>query len=148
MHIRLIKLSIAVAAIVIAGCATTINDWSTIDAGPKPDYETSKAQAEEVLKDVMFDPDSAKFRNWTPLFKTLYNYGPGSTPEGLWALCVDVNGKNKFGGYVGYQTWYVKFRDGKPITDKGELGMGKGSYQCREAVKGRQSLIVDSQLLF
>ena len=61
---------------------------ASIDAGPKPDYETSKAQAEEVLKDVMFYPDSAKFRNWTPLFKTFYNYGPGSNPEdfGLCAL--------------------------------------------------------------
>ena len=117
----------------IIACTTTVSNWSTMDAGPKPDYETSKSLAQSAISDTMFDPDAAKFKNWTPLFKVLYNYGPGSTPDPLWSLCVDVNGKNKFGGYTGYKTWYVKFRDGKPLTHSGELGMGKGSYQCDKA---------------
>lgn len=120
----------------IGGCALvmkTPDNWAALDAGLKPDYEEAKALTQTAIADSLFDPDSAKFRNWSPLVKVLYNYASTSTTEAVWALCVEVNGKNRFGGYVGYEWFYVKFHNGKPITNAGELGMGKGNYDCEQA---------------
>lgn len=122
--------------LVIGGCAfvmKTPDNWAALDAGPKPDYEEAQTLAQSAIADSLFDPDSAKFKNWSPLVKVLYNYASTSSTQAVWELCVEVNGKNRFGGYVGYEWFYVKFRNGKPITDAGELGMGKGNYDCEQA---------------
>lgn len=132
-------LSALVAAVLLPGCATTVANWKAMDPGPKPDYETAKSQASELLSGLLKDPESAQFKNWTPFYKMLYNYGPLAAPEPLWGLCVDLNAKNSFGGYVGFKTYYIKFRDGAPVNTP-ELGYGVGSYECRQGEKdpGRQ----------
>lgn len=124
---------------IISGCATLVGsagvNWSEQHPGKIPDYENAKIQAEEAIKNVLKDPNSAQFRNWTPFFKTLYNFGLGAAGkyEPLWAICVQVNAKNSYGGYAGDHWYYVKFRDGLAVRDS--LGVGQGEYDCTHAPK-------------
>jgi hypothetical protein len=131
------KATIAVMALMagIAGCAPMMGsagvNWAAMDPGRAPDYETAKARARDAILGTLKDPDSAQFRNSTPLFKTLYNFGMASigNSEPLWAMCIEVNAKNSYGGYAGYQSWLVKFRNGQPVH--GELGVMHAEYDCQ-----------------
>lgn len=106
----------ALCGCLLAGCAST--NWAEIDAGPKPEYEAAKERAIFFLKEPLFDPESARFRRWTPLFKA---YKPAAGYMNLgpsWALCVEMNAKNRLGGYVGYRQ-YALFFGGDQITRSG-----------------------------
>ncbi len=67
-------------------------------ASSKPASLTSKdiAQIEEKMRYDMFDPNSAMFRNFRG-----YNvvFQDGHTEK---RACFEVNGKNRMGGYVGF----------------------------------------------
>lgn len=102
----------------LSGCATT--NWAEVDAGPKPDLEEAKAQAMYVLKEPLFDPDSALFRRWTPLFKAYPAGSPYVRADPEWALCVEMNAKNRLGGYVGYRQHIVFVAD-EPFAQGGML---------------------------
>jgi hypothetical protein len=110
-------------------------NWAAQDPGPVPELEDAKLQAMDAIRGSLKDPDSAQFRDWTPFFKNLYNYGFAGAGhyEPLWQLCVEVNAKNSFGGYTGYTWMYVKFRDGKAVRDS--LGVGEGLYDCTHGPK-------------
>lgn len=120
------------AYILLSGCATLMGsagvNWSAKNPGALPDYETAKVEAEKAIRDTLKDPDSAQFRNWTPFFKTLYNYGLAGNAEALWAICAQVNAKNSYGGYAGHRWMYVKFRNGTAVRDS--LGIGESEYDC------------------
>jgi len=105
-------------------------NWAAMNPGPVPDRAAAEAQAKDAIRYVLKDPDSAQFRGTTPFFKTLYNFGFGAAGsyEPLWALCVEVNAKNSYGGYTGYQSWLVKFRNGRPVRDA--LGVMHSEYDC------------------
>ena len=105
-------------------------DWSSMNPGAVPDHESAQTQAKEVIRQRLKDPDSAQFRNSTPFFKTLYNYGlaAAGSYEPLWALCIEVNAKNSYGGYSGFEKWMVKFRNGHALSD--ELGAMPAAYDC------------------
>jgi hypothetical protein len=128
------KIVFAILILVLNGCATLAGsagvNWRNQNPGKLPDYSNAKALAELAIKELLKDPDSALFKNWTPFFKTLYNYGLGAAGnyEPLWAICVQVNAKNSFGGYNGYTWYYVKFRNGVAVNDS--LGIGEGEYDC------------------
>jgi hypothetical protein len=117
------------------GCASMAGsagvNWSAMNPGPTPNYEDVKNQAMKAIKRSLKDPNSAQFRDTTPIFKTLYNYGFGAAGsyEPLWTICVEVNAKNSFGGYNGFKYWFVKFRNGQAVQDS--LGVSEGEYDCR-----------------
>ena len=79
-------------------------------------------QVRQYLKDSLLDPDSAKIRISPPrrVFK-IYNpeakiYSP-KTPnqlkaEGYYLVCAEVNAKNTYGGYTGWQTKRYRFTNG------------------------------------
>lgn len=59
------------------------------------------------------DPDSAKFRNERYLGNWLLSDG---------YYCGEINAKNRMGGYIGYQVFYISLRDGKVnIWETGSL---------------------------
>jgi hypothetical protein len=58
----------------------------------------------------MKDPDAAKFQNWRGPKK-----GYGFNKYFGYKVCVDVNGKNSYGGYVGYRTAYAILNDHRII---------------------------------
>lgn len=98
-------------------------NWSTMNPGALPDRSIAMEEAKNAIKRRLKDPDSLQFRDSTPFFKTLYNYGLGAAGsyEPLWAMCFEVNAKNSYGGYTGFQYWLVKFRNGHVVS--GDLGV-------------------------
>lgn len=63
---------------------------------PQPDYYIPRA--EQYVRDSLFDPDAGQFRD--------VSYGTMQTNDGtLHVVCGEVNGKNRYGAYVGYTTF-------------------------------------------
>jgi hypothetical protein len=89
-------------------------------AAPELDEKLLQAAFQGELKDA----DSAKFRAMR--YKM-------DTPEG-WTMCGEVNAKNSYGGYVGFQPFYalVLKIDPGPV-EYSVVGMGKAAGDmCRE----------------
>ena len=71
-------------------------------------------QIRQYLNDTLLDPDSAKIRIGTPhkvfqIYNPLAHTYPPKTPKELktnqyYVVCAEVNAKNTFGGYTGWQT--------------------------------------------
>jgi hypothetical protein len=90
----------------------------TADCGPYPQnyQELTKQYITANLK----DPSSAKYRLKEKPRKTYFEdtlRGKLSTGETIfcWIVHVDVNAKNSFGAYAGFQTWQFYIRDGRII---------------------------------
>lgn len=71
-------------------------------------------KAQELVKERLKDPDSAKFKN-------LY---PSTPPGGGVIICGEVNAKNKYGGYGGFRRFFstgfsVRFKEDDPETFDG-----------------------------
>lgn len=106
-------------------------DWEKMNPGKVPDREVALVEAKDAIRRVLKDPDSAQFRDAGQFFKTLYDFGLSAygNYEPLWAMCIEVNAKNSYGGYTGYQNWLVKFRNGHAVS--GELSVMHAEYDCR-----------------
>lgn len=102
----LLGLSLLLTACVTPYGATP--SGAPVDA--KPDLEQAKAKAEIALRGTLKDPASAQFQNWSPVHMTQYGL---LRREWVWAICVDVNGKNSYGGYTGFTTYQVHFANGE-----------------------------------
>lgn len=86
-------------------------DWATVQPpGDKPAQQEAQAKAETAIRATLTDPDSGKFQNWTPVYKT---FGGPLVNQPVWAICVDVNGKNQYGGYAGFRTMQAAFKNGE-----------------------------------
>jgi hypothetical protein len=100
------KSTVAIAALaVLTACATA--------PPPKPDESAARARAETYIRGQLFDDEAARFKDWTPLFYGTAIVAPERYVTG-WSICVRVNGKNRYGGYVGYQAYRVMFEDNEP----------------------------------
>lgn len=72
---------------------------------PSPDVQVI-ATAQSLVKDRLKDPESAQFRNVRRL------------PDG--DVCGEVNSKNGFGGYVGFQHfWIIRAQSSQPEVHLG-----------------------------
>lgn len=84
------------------------------DYGTYPnDYEQ---QIRQYLNDTLLDPDSAKIRITPPrkVFKIYETDDQPSKPKyyPCYLVCAEVNAKNTFGGYAGWQTQRYRFTNG------------------------------------
>lgn len=87
------------------------------DYGVKPPVNFVK-QEEDYLRADLKDPDSAEFRNDNlPPVTDIIQSGFGSPqPILVWTHILEMNGKNGFGGYVGYQPYKFAWKDGKMVA--------------------------------
>ena len=95
-------------------------------------------QIRQYLNDTLLDPDSAKIRIGTPhkvfqIYNPLKNTYPPKTPRELktneyYVVCAEVNAKNTFGGYAGWQTKIYRFVGGR-IEDEAPLGSFGTSFE-------------------
>jgi hypothetical protein len=131
--------------VVLCGCATTA---STPVFQTRPLSVAEKATLQKSLAQTLKDPDAAQFK-WMPAIVP----GPKALPDALIGYCGLVNGKNSFGGYVGFKRFYaelirgangeyvggtIKHIEGAPITFGGnssvddaiETGATEGSCQA------------------
>ncbi|WP_416413760.1 hypothetical protein [Pantoea sp. App145] len=93
----------------------------TADVGIEP--KKYKPLVENAIKDLLKDPDSAKFSDFTQPRKEVmvqnsqFVYG--------YSTCVFVNAKNSYGGYVGKQLYWVFIRNNEVLrvtNTNGEFG--------------------------
>lgn len=93
-------------SVLIAGCANTgsrsnVSSGSQAESSTPPSTnvrieidESQMAEAEAAVRDALKDPDSANFRDLHGI--SVAEDGP------LMAVCGEVNAKNSYGGYIGY----------------------------------------------
>ena len=88
-----------------------LEDYGTPPSDNYLDFE------KEILKASLVDPDSALFRNNTEPYRcafapTLFS----RTPVLGWCSTIEMNAKNRMGGYMGYHTYRFTWLNGK-ISD-------------------------------
>ena len=112
---------LAAIPLFLAGCAElnplpTREQIAVADCGPKPMkyQETMKAWLEATLK----DPESARYRNFSEPVKDCIRqsvFEGGQLIFG-WSMSVEMNAKNSYGGYNGYETYSFMIRDEKIVA--------------------------------
>lgn len=92
----------------------TADELAAADCGspPPPGW---RAALESALRATLRDPDSGVFRFAEPE-KVGTKAGDGAPFEFLWKVYYEVNARNGFGGYTGFQSGAVYFKDGKWIS--------------------------------
>jgi len=87
--------------------------------------------AEKLIADTLKAPGSAQFRNGQ-CFKGHWGSAPvlGMGVAFGWIQKGEVNGKNAYGGYVGFRPYQVLIKDGVPVrycmSDSDGICMPKG----------------------
>lgn len=61
---------------------------------------------EKIIKQSLKDPGSAKFRN---IQKPIKMWGSSTGLVHYWLICGEVNAKNGFGGYAGFEAMGVRY---------------------------------------
>lgn len=117
------RLILTMSLAVLSGCAHYALTPEVTRALPaQPDNAAVERLSLIAARGVMKDPDSVQIRGLTQA-KPSYRVGPfGSVEASGWGWFGQVNGKNSFGGYVGFQRFSF-FYDGQQIwmfeDDKG-----------------------------
>lgn len=114
----------AVAA-TLAGCADPNTlAVTTVAASTSPGDE---ALIKTFLGEQTRDPEAARVRNLTT-----YRLNNGDR-----VICGEFNGKNAYGGYVGYSAFYVRLRDQVVRASQwGEYESVAAGQICAEAASG------------
>lgn len=115
----------------LAACAAGPTQQQLDNADYGQDMAPSEciAIAERLVADKLKDPSSAQFRNSSTCFKGHWGANPflGMKTEFGWMQMGEVNGKNSFGGYVGFRPYRVLIKNGRAIryctSDKDGLCM-------------------------
>lgn len=119
------KLILMALTIFIFGCAAappTSEQIATADYGSYPtNYENAiKSAFEKILK----DPYSAHYSNWRGPSKAWRIPAMSRFTYFGYRICVDVNAKNSFGGYVGNRMYYFLLKNGQIIDFDGGYEFG------------------------
>lgn len=111
------KIFIVLFALSLAACSTlpppTSTELANANFGAYP--KNYKSLVEARIKETLFDEDSAKFRypSGGPQ-KTYEDFDTGRSYG--YGICLEVNAKNRMGGYVGYERAYAHIKNGKVIS--------------------------------
>jgi len=78
------------------------------------DYGKYPENYQEIIKNYMYkvaiDPNSLMYRDWE-IFKDWAWDSANKKYVFGYSVCVYINGKNRFGGYTGWQLYYFFIRD-------------------------------------
>ena len=113
-----IPIFIAFSAAVLASCASvpTAEQLASANYGREISPQECVSIAEQVIANALKDPSSAQFRHENCI-KGYWSSVPilGMPIEYGWFQQGEVNGKNSFGGYVGFAPYQVLIRDGRVV---------------------------------
>lgn len=108
---------VVVLSMVLAGCASapTQQQIATADYGTPMTESQCLATAENHIAGLLKDPSSAQFRGETPCTKGWSGKAPllGMAAVSGYVQTGQVNGKNSFGGYVGFRNYEVVMKNGR-----------------------------------
>jgi hypothetical protein len=103
----------------LAACASgpTQEQIDSADYGKEMAPAECVAIAERLIADKLKDPSSAQFRSSSSCFKGHWGAAPifGMKAEFGWVQTGEVNGKNAYGGYVGFRPYRVLMKNGRAI---------------------------------
>ncbi len=126
------QLSILLIAGILCGCAVSPSmthpvepnkdDLSKFKYGETPiEY---KKIVEDYVKAGLIDPESAQFTRFSnPKKDWLSDNEIGGNVYIGWLVCVEVNAKNKFGGYAGRKTYTLILKDNKVLFSQNDYGV-------------------------
>lgn len=131
-----IILALAGAAL-LGGCATYEPTPLAIEMGknavPPASLEAMETAVRGYFETSLFDPDSAQIKVERPVNGYYSSLGDGYHG---WFACGQMNAKNRFGGYVGYRTFWVYFDPRDPTRVLGgDVDAADSSYAawtCQE----------------
>lgn len=103
-------LVIMLAVILLTGCGKSEEKIAAEKAGSEAaQIEAAKKRMLDALLEELKDPASAQFRNVrVQLRKVSDKHGNKGD-----SMCGQVNAKNSFGGYTGFQAFYIIQMDGQ-----------------------------------
>lgn len=111
--------AVSISAVLLTGCASapTRQQISTADYGSPMTPSRCLAVAENHIASLLKDPSSAQFRGETSCTKGWSGKAPllGMKAVFGYVQTGQVNGKNSFGGYVGFRTYEVIMKNGQVI---------------------------------
>ncbi|MFK4256443.1 hypothetical protein [Agrobacterium tumefaciens] len=99
-------ISVAVVGMVLAGCVTQ-EQMNKVFASQRPITAGEKAAIVSAARDYFVDPYSVRDAEISDVVKL--------NDQGLEAVCVKANSKNRMGGYVGRTATSVRLLNGKPV---------------------------------
>jgi hypothetical protein len=108
------SIAVIFLAFVVGGCATIAPRPSASQFGPIPRHY--EPQIIQYFADQLKDPESAKYKFGDPYraFSNAHTVFGGPVSWVGYALAVEVNAKNGFGGYTGF-TEYTVLLDGDNV---------------------------------
>ena len=126
----------------------SMSNVRSADYGVYPnDYEQ---QIRQYLNDTLLDPDSAKIRIAPPrkVFKIYETDDRPSQPKyyPCYLVCAEVNAKNTFGGYTGWQTHRYRFHKGGLMEDEKNLSVDDPDFGGTDfaACTSRDEIFIDT----
>lgn len=119
-----IHVLVAVAFVGLIGCAAahkpTPEKIAVADYGSYP--ENYRQIVEDYMKKILIDPYSAVYDDWHGPSKG-YFYDMSGTYFG-YRVCVEINTKNRMGGYVGSKPFFFMIKDGLVVKMEGGYRYG------------------------
>jgi hypothetical protein len=119
-----IHVLIVVALVGLIGCAAahkpTPEQIAVADYGSYP--EDYRQIVEDYMKKILIDPYSAVYEDWHGPSKG-YFYDMSGTYYG-YRVCVEINSKNRMGGYVGSKPFFFMIKDGRVVKMEGGYSYG------------------------
>jgi len=97
------KISAGIAVLALAGCVS--ND-TPVNAKPTAASTADRNLVAATIAQNLKDPESAQFRNWRA-----YQLSNGHR-----VICAELNAKNGFGGYVGFEPAYARLSGSRVLT--------------------------------
>ena len=106
MQCRKLRFTLIVAASIAALCGCASTPPSTQSCGPQPSEEQVAGAVQAYLQNYPWkDPESVRFQNVR--LQTCQSHWKGLANGGGyligWEIDFDVNAKNSYGGYTGFQ---------------------------------------------
>jgi hypothetical protein len=104
----------AAAILLLQGCATPIYRVQDLDFGPSPVDGQYQDAVRAELGRMLVDPESMRVRFSTPLraYQTAGGIGGNRLVFTGYVIPVEMNARNRMGGYVGYAQWFCRYAYG------------------------------------
>lgn len=119
-------LAIGALAVAVWGCATagpTAAEIEGFDYGPEPTRAAVESKVRAYFDVTLKDAESARYRFDPAVTKYwIKETGWATAKRSLvgWLAKVDVNAKNSYGGYTGFQRYEFLFKDGEIVSCRSE----------------------------
>lgn len=110
---------VSLLGFLLTGCASapTQQEIANADYGTPMSEDQCRRIAEQDIANQLKDPNSAQFRDEQPCYKGWLSSAPllGMKAAFGYVQKGEVNGKNSFGGYVGFSPYLVLIKNGQVV---------------------------------